>query len=258
MVQMTRAALQDLIDRIFVTNNARAITAVTANEVLSDIVDSVDILASGSLAPQIRAFSITGQDLFVDPGTTLTGTKTFTWTISEEDNVSGNLTLQQGASTLSSSVDPKAGTVDIAINSVTLNAAEEVVFTLSGTDTFMNNFSRTFTVTARSDDDYVYIDDEDDNDPSNFAIAGATRIPFAGTQQQLTVPTFAGNQYVEIIQKSTEPDLTGIFIDGVNQIKVFTKTPNALTVNAANFDAWTSNNELVGSVVSGDVITITR
>ena len=258
MVQMTRPALQALINRVIIQNTTGAITASVLNDVLTDIVDSVDILASGALAPQIRSFSISGQATAVDPDTSLSGTKTFIWNITEEDNVSGNLTLTQGVSTLSSTIDPKAGTADIAINSVTLAAGEEVVFTLSGTDTFSGNFSRTFTVAARALDDYLYYSLEADNDPSDVVVANANRTPFGGTQQSFTLPTFTGNRFLTILQKATEPAISQIFVDGLNQFDAFTKTSAALNISGASFDAYVSTNSLIGSVASGDQITIVR
>lgn len=259
MVQMTRAALQQLIDSRIVTNNIGGITAVILNDILTDIVDSADILPSGSLAPQIREFSIQGQATTVDPGTTLaSGNRTFLFNVTESDNVQGTLTLTQGASTLSTTIDPKDSSVVVAINAVTLNGGEDVVFTLSGTDTFMNNFNRTFIVTARSDDDYVYYNTEADSNPADFDINAASRIPFVNTNQSFTIPDFMGNRFLTIIQKATEPALTGILIDGLNQIDAFTLTASALNVNAAPFNAYVSNNALVGSVVSGDTVTLVR
>ena len=259
MVQMTRVALQALIDRDIKENTAGEITATILNEVLTDITDSVDILATGALAPSIRSFNIDGQALFVDPGTTLSGLKTFNYSLTEEDNVSGTLTLAQGVSNLSTTVDPKNSSVDLTINSVTLNAGDTVTWTLSGTDTLgPNNFSRTFTVTAYEDSDYVYYSIEADDDPSDVVIGSASRIPFAGTQQSFTTPTFSGNQYLTILQRASEPDITQIFIDGLNQFDAFTKTLNALTINSQSYDAYVSTNALVGSVVSGEQVIIVR
>lgn len=258
MVQMTRAALQQLIDNRILTNNVRAITATVLNDILTDIVDSFDILPSGALAPTIREFSIQGQDTLVDPGTTLaSGNRTFLFNITESDNVDGTLTLTQGASTLSTTIDPKDNSAVVAINAVSLNGGEDVVFTLSGTDTFTNNFSRTFTVTARSDDDYIYYRVEADNNPADFDINAATRQPFVSGQQVFTVST-ASDGFLTIIQKASEPALTGIFIDGWNQIRAFTLVPSALNVNGAPFNAYVSIRNLDADDVNGDVITLVR
>lgn len=265
MVQMNKAGIQRIIDTLLADNTAGDISASDVRTVLTDMNDSLTFLSSSAVEPAIRSFSIEGQASRVDAGTTLSGTKTFVFNLSEEDNVQGNLTLTQtnpgqAAQTLSSSIDPKTSSLSQAINNVTLAAGETVTFTLSGVSDLAGNatFDRTFTVTGRTDDEYVYISDEADNDPSDVVVANATRSAFVAGQQDLVVPTFSGTRYLTILQKASEPELTQIVIDSVDQIGAFTKTDDALTINSQQFDAYVSNNLLVGSVVSGDAVTIVR
>lgn len=256
MVQMTRSEWQNVVTRLFVINTSGDIEADEVRVLLNDLGDSVDFLAPAQ-APSIRSFIIADQPTNVDPDTALTGEKSFIYTVANSDAVVGDLTLQQEGVNLSTTIDPKGNAEDVTINDITLAAGESVTFTLSGTDG-TTPFSDTFTITARTIDEYIYFGTQVSSDPSTFDFANESRSPFQSGNQNIAIPTFTGNEHLVIAQKNADPDFTGIFIDGINQIGAFTKTLNAFTVNAAGYDAWVSNNPLVGSVVSGDLITLER
>lgn len=259
MVQMTKEALQRLINSDIVQNTNRAITGAKLNAVLIDMTDSLTFPSTSTVAPDIRRFEIENQATEVAAGTNLSGSKTFLYNVTESDNVSGNLTLRQDDVILVSNIDPKNESVNVTINSITLNAGDSTVFRLEGTDTIgPTAFQKDFTVTALRDRDYVYISAEADNDPSDVNIALATRSQFVSGSQILTVPTFSGNQYLTILQRASEPNLTEIIIDSLNQIDAFTKTDDAITIDTVLFDAYVSTNLLVGSIVSGDRVTLVR
>ena len=256
MVQVTKTEWDREVNGLFVNNTSGDIEADEVRAVLNNLGDSVGFLAP-TQPPSIRSFLISGQPTFVDPNTLLTGEKTFVYIVANSDAVQGNLTLAQGAANLSTTVDPKGDAVAVTINDITLAASQQVVFTLSGTDG-TNPFSATFTITARAIDEYIYYGTQVSNDPTTFDFANETRSPFVSGSQAISVPTFTGEEYLIIAQKATEPDFTEINIDGTNQIGAFTKTPDAFVVNAANFSAWTSDNILRGSIVSGNVLTLVR
>lgn len=257
MVQMTKTEVQAQINRLLVNNTSGDIEADEVNDLLTDLSDSVTFIAP-TQAPSIRTFLISNQPTSVDPGTTLTGLKTFIYTVANSDDVVGNLTLSQGGANLSTTVDPKGISLEITINDITLSAAQSITFTLSGTDVGANPFSADFVVTARQIDEFVYYGTQVANTPATFDFANESRTPFVSGTQQITIPSFTGNEYLIIAQIATEPDFTIISIDGINQINAFTKTPSAFQVNGKAYDAWTSDHALIGSVVTGDVITLER
>lgn len=274
MTQSSRATLRDLrtrvqnnVDADIVENTSGNITAtemdtiLTAqNSLLLDVIDSANILDGTSLAPSIPVFQIEGGSVSVDPGTTLSGTITFDYTVREGDNVSGNLTLAQGATTLATNIDPKGGSVAQAINSVTLTAGSSVTFTLSGTALPVAGgaaFQSTYTVTARQPDDYIYWGLDADGDPANFDTNTAQQAVFAQSQA-ITVPSFTGDQHLVIAQKASDDPIRQILVDGIDMFRAFTVTPAAFTVNAAPYDATVSNHPLLSSVVVGKSIQIVR
>lgn len=274
MAQSSRSTLRDLrtrvqnnVDADIVENTTGDISAteldtiLTAqNNLLLDVIDSANILDATALAPAITVFNIDGQTASVDAGTTLTGTVTFDYLVRESDNISGNLTLVQGAATLASNIDPKGGSVALAINAVTLNAGDSVSWTLSGTalpGAGGAAFNRVFTVTARQPDDYMYWGLDADGDPTDFNTATAQQAVFQQSQS-IVIPTFADSQHLVIAQKASDAAIRQILIDGIDQFRAFTETGNAFVVNAAQYDAYVSNHLLLGSVVSGKTLQIVR
>lgn len=257
MVQLTKQAFDTQVDNLFVNNLTNDIEADEVRQIFDDLSDSITFLAPPASAA-IRSFLISGQDISVDPGTELSGVKTFLYNVTNSAEVVGNLTLTQDAATLSSAIDPLATSINLTITTITLAAGQSTVFTLSGTDTNSNPLSATFTVTARNLNEFVYFGVQPTNDATTFDFATQSQTPFVSGSQTITVPTFANDQYLVITQLASEPDLTGITIDGVNQFKAFTKTPNAFTVSSQNYDAWVSNNQLQGGIVSGEVILLER
>ncbi len=90
----------------------------------------------------IDSFTVS-QDANVDIGTTITGTKTFTWTAS---NYSGSITIMQDGVPLGS-FPAASGTADIAVNeSILANLDDATHFTIAGAGTN----TRTYSVTARA------------------------------------------------------------------------------------------------------------
>lgn len=257
MTKVTKAEWDTEVDRLFINNTNGDIEADEVKAILNDLSDSITFGVPDQ-TPSIKSFLISGQDITVDPNTELSGLKTFIYNVANRAAVSGNLTLTQGNATLSAAVDPAAITADITINTVTLAAGESVVFTLSGIDGSMNAFSKTFTVTARNLQEFVYFGVQATDNGSSFDFANQSRTPFVSGSQTITVPTFSGDQHLVIAQLASEPDLTSIFIGGVNQIGAFTKTPNAFLVNSQNYDTWITKKQLQGSVVSGNLITLGR
>lgn len=274
MPQMNRAGLRNVrtrlqsdIDTSIVQNTTGLITGTVMNTILDsistvieDVIDSADILSSAVLAPSIRTFLIQNQSTSVAEDTVLTGSKTFEFTVTEPANVDGNLTLKQAGAILRNDIDPNDTSAVATINDITLSAGQSVTFTLEGTATVGAGgaaFSRDFVVTARQATDYMYWGLDADGDPSNFNVATAQQAVWSQSQT-ITLPSFADVQHIVIAQRATDPDITEINIGGINQIGAFTKTANAFLVGATQYDAWTSNNPMLGTVVSGESIQVVR
>lgn len=256
MVAMTKTQLQAEVDRILVNNTTGDVEANEVNELFTDLIDSSDFITADD--PEIRSFSIQGQAAFVDAGFQLTGAQTFLYNVTNVAQVDGDLTLKQGVSTLSTTIDPAGPSASVTVNDVTFTAGQVVTFELEGTDLSTNTFSRQFTITARNPEDYIYYGSQVSSDPSTFDFNNETRMAFVAGGQTINVPTFTGNEYLIIAQRGDEPDITSLMIDGIEQIDAFTLTVNAFTVNSIQFDAWTSDHALIGSVISGDRIVIGR
>ena len=103
----------------------------------------------------------------------------------------------------------------------------------------------------------TYLQSQADNMVANFVTTGASSGNYAVTQH-LAIPTFTGSRYVAIAQPADEPDLTRIDIGGINQLAAFTKSAATAMVEGNSYEFWYSDNTLVGSIVSGQNVIISR
>lgn len=261
MVAQTIDAWKREAAALFVNNTSGDIEADEVLTILNNLADSVTFKdpTAPFIAPAITAFSISGQVADVDAGFNLSGTQTFLFNVSQGDNVTGNLTLAQEGTNLATDIDPKDSQVDQAITTFTLSAGQTQTFTLSGTDTQSTAFSRNLVFTARTADQYIYYGIKTSSGSSGIVTDTNQRIRTTTlSHNSFTIPTFADNQHLWVIQEATANDFTRIMIDGVDQIGAFTKFGSIATINGKTFEGWVSDNALIGSVVSGELVEIIR
>lgn len=99
------------------------------------------------LSPAFSSFLISGQTTLVEVGTTLSGTKTFTWGTTNSANVSANnivITDVTGGSTLLIG-GANDGSEVLPIGTVVFNSAP-YIYRIQGTNTNSANFTRDFTI----------------------------------------------------------------------------------------------------------------
>ncbi len=267
MVALSRVALQQEWNQLLVLNQTGQIEADEMLARMTDFVDSVEFLTPATTTvPRVASLSIQGVAAAVNPGTTIDGSQTFQYNVSPSDNVEGDLTLSQSNPVATLATDAKAdeNSVTVTVQSVTLTAGQSTVFTLAGTATTAAGgqvFSRAFTVRARTLDEYMFIGIQP-GITLNPPVPGLSVLdyPFAGTRQNLIIPTFTGEvgQHVVISQKASEPQLRQIIAGGVDQFQAFTRTANAYVVNSENYDAYVSDNPLLGAAVSANTLTVVR
>lgn len=255
MTQLERDPWKNEAARLLVNNTTGDIEADEVLALLDDLADSVDFLPAA--VASIRSFSIQNQGALVDPGTTISGSQTFLYQVTNPTDVVGNLTLAQEAANLATTLPPDETQFSIAVNSFTLNAGETQTFTLSGTRTGSIAFSRDFVITARQDQDYVYYFTDLDGNFNDFNINTATRAPFANPQ--MFVPTtWTGLQHLAFAQRATDAAVRQILIGSVDQFAGFTLDAGALTIGGVSYDVYYSTNQLDGTVMDGVQITVVR
>lgn len=267
MVQLSQSALQEEFDLLFVVNTSGEIEADEVLGRMTDLIDSVQFpTPTAADVPSVSSLSLQGVAAAVNPGTAISGSQTFRFNVSNSDNVQGLLTLTQSnpVATLSTTIDPKATSVAAVVQTVTLAAGETVTFNLSGTATVGAGgaaFSRDLVIRGRQLDEYVFIGVQ----PTvvlNPPVPGLTDLsyPFSGGRQNVVIPTFSGSngQHLIISQKASDPLITQILLDGVDQFTAFTRTDDAYTVNGAAYDAYVSDNPLLGAAVSSKIVTLVR
>ena len=77
----------------------------------------------------------------------------------------------------------------------------------------------------------------------------------SSTTDVLTLPTWTGNDYIAFAVPNTTGDITGINIDGLNQIGGFQRVSGTLSINSVAYKVWRSNREVN---LSGAMITLTQ
>lgn len=200
----------------------------------------VDAQTQSFLPPAFTAFAV-NIDQHPLTGTNISGSKTFTWTVTNQSNISGNLTIKQEATNLSTTVDPSLGTIDLTITTFALNAGETQTFTIQGTNTQSDSFSRTYVVTGRAADEFLYYGLSSTNNPASVdtSTLSNTRITTSGQQITASVgPTSAGDFI--IILAPSDNDLSQIINTALNVdvINTYTKTNNVRTINGEQYNSY--------------------
>ena len=196
--------------------------------------------------PAITAFSIVGQSTSVPANTQLTGSKTFSYTVSNPSNVSGNLTLTQtnpgeAAQTLASDIDPNGSSTVQNINTVTLAAGESVVFTLSGTDTQSGNFSDTFTVRAPNPHEFLYYGRSATNNPASVAVSSLSSNEITASGQSITIRTgntAQGEFFIILVPTSEDINTITDTVLNTDVTSIFTRTEDVRQINSINYTSY--------------------
>ena len=71
----------------------------------------------------------------------------------------------------------------------------------------------------------------------------------------VTLPTFTGNRYIQILQSQAHTAFTSIVISGINQFGAFTVTENARTIDGQAYRQYVTTN-LITDAVSGQTLTM--
>lgn len=94
------------------------------------------------------------------------------------------------------------------------------------------------------------------NIPSSIDVLTlSTSTRFTGN---FTIPTYSGSRYIVVAYPSSQSDYTQVLIGQVNQLAGFTLTETAVSINSVDYDFLISNNELLGSVMSNEILTLVR
>ena len=71
----------------------------------------------------------------------------------------------------------------------------------------------------------------------------------------VTLPTFTGNRYIQILQSQAHTAFTSIVLSGINQFGAFTVTENARTIDGQAYRQYVTTN-LITDAVSGQTLTM--
>lgn len=115
----------------------------------------------------------------------------------------------------------------------------------------------TINVSTTTGDNVLWGTTTTPNDLSGFE-AAATTYPYNQTRQVLPMPTFSDTARLVFAQRSSDPPVVAMNLNGRDQIHNFTRTQNAIQVNGVDYDVWVSDYDIIGSKVAGHQLIITR
>ena len=194
--------------------------------------------------PVISSFSVTGLGGAAEIGTSVNVTG-FTHQETNVSNISGNLTLKHGSTTLDSNIAPSATSASgtFTQETVTRTSAGSETFTLSGTDTLGHAISKSVSKTF-----YVpkFIGSN-----ANTSVTAAEILAMTKGQSQPTSITLTATQYIYFVTNGTistvkdadtgfgvpiEAAVTqSVSINGVNTSYKVYRTSNRITAGAYRF-----------------------
>lgn len=235
------ADVQDVVDAV---NNGshQGITAV--GRITQDGDPVIDLsLTTPQQQAMITAFSIQGQAPHVAAGTSLSGSQMFLYTVTNPGLVTGLGTLTQGASAISTQVDPAGNAIDQVIQAVTLNAGEAVVFTLAFDLTAGGTISRTFMVQARAQAETLYYGVMSANDAAGVDVSTLSSERVV-VNSQFDADFVTPNTHYYVILSPADRELTAITERTFNApiLTSFTKTENVRTIGGQSYDAYVRQN----------------
>ena len=208
-------------------------------------------------APSIASFSINGQAVTVDGGTTIDGSETFNYSVINSANVNGTGVIKQAGIEIITGVDPTASSVSGAVTSVTLAAGESVTWTLEFTGDSGNVISRSFTVSARQQSEMLYhgvlATDTSATEPvGNLTLQDV----ISGSQFDADFDTPPG--HFAVILTPADRDLTSIIerTFSAEILSDFVKVQDARTISGQLYNSYTHQNNAQSQGVLATQITV--
>ncbi len=135
--------------------------------------------------PSFSSFNV-DIPIHVPAGTTISGNHAFSWSLLNSESLTGMLTVLQDGSIISSVVDKDSSPQTLGISSVTLtNVGDTSVFVIRNS---ASTISRTYTVTAQTQEEFVYFGRSTSNNPNNIDLSTLTAVRIGSVGQQINVP----------------------------------------------------------------------
>lgn len=206
--------------------------------------------------PIITSFSLTGFNTQVDAGTVINGQQSISWTITNLNNIQGDLTLEVAGNEISSSISSSSSVYSFTFPATTLNAGESVALRLSGVDTHGNVFSRTYTIRARVQSEALYYGVVSDITPANIDETTLTEYDILAGSQFDASFNIPANSYAVLLSPA-DKEIASIVDKTFTQeiLNDFTKTSSAKQISSQSYDLYTHQNQ---SSITGILSTRVR
>jgi hypothetical protein len=204
---------------------------------------------SGSMttfnAPAITALSISGLSDSTPPtGTELGGARTLTYTVTNQSNVQGDLTFIWEGNSISTTVDPAAGTAAVTIPSTVTVAGTTYTGTLRGTNTQGATFERSVTFRSAQDQEQAYYGVLPTDTFASVDVSTLTAVDVSTAGTVYTINESAPNTQILGILSPADRDPVSIIdtVLSINSIADFTATTNVRTIGGQSYNLLTLTN----------------
>ena len=196
-------------------------------------------------APQITAFSVSG---LTDPtppvGTNLGGTRTVTFTVTNQGNIQDTLTFSLDGSPLLTTIDPAAGTAEVTIPTTNTVAGTTYTMTLSGTNTQGAAFNSSLTFRSAQSGEEAYYGVRATNDFASVDVANLTAVDVTASGTTYTISESAPNTQILGILSPSNRDPVSIIdtVLSLESLSDFTATSSVRTIGAQTYNLLTLTN----------------
>lgn len=174
-------------------------------------------------------------------------------TLAAEDNYVNAVTADvasDGTLTLTLNRTGALGDVD---DSVQFIAGTNVTFDIDeANDTITINSAGGGGTTPPQAQHTNYIDVTTDNNSSSVDVANA--VSSDDLNPTVTLETFTGNRYVQILQSQAHTAFTSIVISGINQLGGFTVNENARTISGQAYRQYVTTNLITDALSGAEVV----
>lgn len=210
-------------------------------------------------APAITALSISGLTDFTPPiGTELGGSRTLTFTVTNQSNVQGTLEFVWEGSTIATGIDPAAGTAAVTIPSTVTVAANNYLGRLQGTNTRGDSFNRDVTFRSPQDDELAYYGTRATDDFATVDVSTLSQANVNVTGSTYNINLSATNTHFLGILSPNDRDPVSIVdtVLGTSALADFTATLAVRTIGARSYNLLTlQNNSGFDGTFNFDVTT---
>ncbi|MCH9665088.1 MAG: hypothetical protein K0U41_04495 [Gammaproteobacteria bacterium] len=190
----------------------------------------------------ITSLSIDGQSTGVNTGFTISGSQTFRFSVNNPSLFAGNLTLLQGSTALSTTINPTATSIAVTVTSTTLaNIGDSVTFTLVGMNTDGQSVHRDYRIHVVGSSELVYYGTSSLNNPGTLDLSTLESHIVGTGNLEVSTGTITEDDYFIILVPNA--NLIHSITDRIGNpvsLTAFTRTDSVRVINTVSYTSYST------------------